>query len=246
LLIASIAAAIVAYLYNVVIGPAIIRAVNGQQPDFAFQRIPPEQLAKLPVYCLQAGRLIVANLAAVAGGYLIVGYLVLSLVAAWLVWKAIVFYKEWEPGKLREHYKSDQSLAIFYAVMILGLHIVMFGLMIARHSFVYDWVDHWYWYYPLPFLVTTLFGLAVLFNGVLPRLRTGQRRVLEVALVLIAVSNLLHLPVYRKVMLSSHWFGNVYAVSENLKTSIRKGRPDPALGPAHTRFFLFHERQRKR
>jgi hypothetical protein len=245
LLIAAVAAAIVAHLYNVVLGPAIIWAINSQSADFTFQRIPPEALANLPVDCLHAGRLLLANLAAMAGGYFIVGYLVLSFVIAWLVWKAIVFYKGWEPGRFREHYKSGPSLAIFYAVLILVLHIVMFGLMIARHPYLYDWVDHWHWYYPLPFLVTALFGLALLLNGVLPRLRTMQLQGLRVALVLIAVSNLVHLPAYRKEMLSSNWFGNIYAQGENLRASIKYRWPNPDLNEDFNQFFLFHERQRK-
>ena len=245
LLIASVGAAIVAHLYNVVIGPAIIWAVNGQRPDFTFQRIPMADLVSLPVHCLKAAQVLTANLAAMAGGYYVVGYFVVALVTAWLVWGAIVFYKESERGKRWEHYRSGQSLAIVYAVIIVAAHVVMFGLMIARHAYVYDWVDHWYWYYPLPFLVVALLGLAVLFNAALPRLRDRQVRILRIALVLIALSNLLHLPAYRKVMASGEWFGPVYTLSENLKASIRNDYRHPDLGGEFERFFVFHRQQRK-
>ena len=245
LLIASAAAAIVAHLYNVVIGPAIIWAINGQRPDFTFQRIPMADLAGLPVHCLKAARVLTANLAAMAGGYYVVGYFVVALVTAWLIWGAIVFYKESERGKRWEHYRSGQSLAIVYAAMVLAAHVVMFGLMIARHPYVYDWVDHWYWYYPLPFLVVALVGLAVLFNAALPRLRNRHVRILRIALVLIALSNLLHLPAYRKVMASADWFGPVYTLSENLKASIRNDYRHPDLGGEFERFFVFHRQQRK-
>jgi len=245
LLIASVAAAIVAHLYNVVIGPAIIWAINAQRPDFTFQQIPAAAWAKLPVHCLQAGHLLTANLAALAGGYLVIGYLVLALVAAWLIWRTIVFYKGSEPGQRWEHYKSGRSLAIFYALMILALHVGMFGVMITRHGYVYQWIDHWYWYYPLPFIVTTLFGLAVLLNAVLPGLRTVNRRILKVALVLIALSNLAHLPRYRTLMVSGSWFGPVYRWSENLKASIRHRDTHPELGPEFKRFLIFHEKRRQ-
>jgi hypothetical protein len=245
LLIASVAAAIVAHVYNVLLGPAIIWAVNAQRPDFTFQQIPAAAWARLPVHCLQAGELLFANLVAMAGGYLLVGYLVVALLAAWLVWRAMVFYKGPEPGKRWEHYKSGQSLAILYALMIVSLHIVLFGVMITRHGYVYNWIDHWYWYYPLPFLVITLFGLAFLLHTVLPRLRTAQRQALRVALVLIAVSNLAHLPGYRTVMASGEWFRPVYMWSENLKESIRQGNPRPDLGPEFRRFFIFHQQKRK-
>ena len=54
LLIAAAAAAIFGHLYNTILGPAIIWAVNRQRPDFTFQRIPAEALADLPLHCLKA------------------------------------------------------------------------------------------------------------------------------------------------------------------------------------------------
>ena len=103
-----------------------------------------------------------------------------------------------------------------------------------------------YWYYPLPFLVTALVGLALLLNAALPRLRAGQRRVLRVALVLLAISNLLHLPAYRNLMVGAPWFGPVYGLAEKLKVSIRNRSADPGLGAEYNRFFLLHERKRNR
>jgi hypothetical protein len=246
LLIAAAAAAIFGHLYNAVIGPAIIWAVNRQQTDFTFQRIPAEALANLPAHCLKATKLLIANAAAMLGGYYVVGYLVLALIAAWSLRKAILFFKGWTPETRREFFQSGQRLAIIYALLIFSAQIVMFGLMIARHPYIYDWVDHRYWYYPLPFLTTTLFGLALLLNVLLPRLRAGQRRILRVALVLIAVSNLLHLPVYRDSMVGAQWFGPVYGLAEKLKICIRNRTADPALGAEYTRFFLLHERHRNR
>ena len=245
LLIASGAAAILAHLYNVVLGPAIIWAVNAYRVDFFYQRIPAEELAKLPVHSLKGSRLLIANVAAMLGGYYVVGYLVLCVITGWLVWKAIGLYKERMPGKFRERYTSGARLGIICALMVFALQIVMFGLMIARHRFIYDWIDHWYWYYPLPFLMTVLFGLAVLLNSVLPRLGAVQRRVLRVALVLIAISNLLHLPANRKLMLTSQWFSQEYPFSEMLKASIRHHWRHPDMDAEYTRFFLFHEEQRK-
>lgn len=245
LLIASGAAAIIAHLYNVVFGPAIIWAVNAYRVDFSYQRIPMEELAKLPVHSLKAGRLLIANVAAMLGGYHVAGYLVLGVITGWLVWKVIGLYKERVPGKFRERSVSGTSLGIICALIVFALQIVMFGLMIARHRFIYDWIDHWYWYYPLPFLMTVLFGLAVVLNSLLPRLGAGQRRVLRVALVLIAISNLLHLPANRKLMLTSHWFSQEYPFSEMLKASIRHHWRHPDMDAEYTRFFLFHEEQRK-
>ena len=202
-------------------------------------------MARLPVHSLKAIRLLIANVAAMLGGYYVVGYLVLCVIAGWLVWKGIGLYKERIPGKFRERYASGARLGVIYALIVLALQVVMFALMIARHRFIYDWVDHWYWYYPLPFLMTALFGLALLLNIVLPRLDTVGRRVLRVALVLIAISNLLHLPANRKLMLTSQWFSQEYAFSEMLKASIRHHWRHPDLDGEYTRFFLFHEEQRK-
>jgi hypothetical protein len=246
LLMAAAAAAIFGHLYNAVIGPAIIWLVNAQRADFSFQRIPAEALADMPTHCLKAATLLIDNAAAMAGGYYVVGYFVLFAMAVWFVWKAILFSKGWTPEKWREHLKSGPSLAIMYALMIFAAQIVMFGLMIARHPYIHDWVDHRYWYYPLPFLATTLFGMALLLNSLLPRLRAGPRKFLRLALVLIAVSNLLHLPAYRSSMVGAPWFGPVYGLAEKLKVCIRNRTADPALGAEYTRFFLLHERHRNR
>jgi hypothetical protein len=245
LLIASGAAAIVAVLYNLVLGPAIVWAVHSYRVDFFYQRIPAEDLARLPVHSLKAIRLLLENVAAMLGGYYVVGYLVLLVVTAWSVWKAVAVFKERAPGSFRERYASGARLGIIYALMVFVLQIVMFALMLARHRFIYDWVDHWYWYYSLPFLMTVLVGLALLLNAVLPRLDPVQRRVLRMALLLIAISNLLHLPANRKLMLSSQWFSQEYPLSEMLKASIRNHYRHPDLDEEYTRFFLFSEQQRK-
>jgi hypothetical protein len=244
-LIAAVAAGVFGHLYNVSLGPAIVWAVNGQRANFAFQRIPAEELVKLPDYCLKAGQLLIANAAAMVGGFYVVGYLVLSVIAAWLVWRAIISCKGWTAEKRRALLQSGRSLGGIYALMVLAAQIVMFGLMIARHGYIYAWLDHRYWYYPLPFLTTVLVGFALLLNTLLPRLRTGQLVVLRVAVVLIALSNLLHLPAYRNLMVGAPWFGPVYVRAEKLKVSIRNRSADPELGEEYKRFFLLHERQRK-
>lgn len=244
MLIASIAAAIFAHAYNLFLGPALIWAVNGYHPNFIYQHIPSEEFVGLPV--LGAPRLLIANMAALTGGYYVVGYLVVSGIAAWLLWKAIDFHRAPPPGNLRERYSSGEALAMIHALIVFVLQIVMFLLMFARHGYLYEWIDHWYWYYTLPFLMTALFGLALLLNDVMPRLGATQRRTLQVALLLMAISNLLHLPANRRLMLTSHWFSQEYPQSEMLKASIRNHSRDPNLDDEYTRFFLFHERQRNR
>jgi hypothetical protein len=246
LLFAAGAAAILAQLYNWVFGPAIIWAINAYRVDFFYQRIPVEELTRLPVHSLKAIRLLIENMAALLGGYYVVGYLVLSLITGWLIWKARGVFGERVPGNIRERYASGARLGIIYTLMVFALQIVLFSLMIARHRFIYDWIDHWYWYYSLPFVMTVLFGLALLLNTVRPRLGRVQRQALRVALVLIAISNLLHLPANRKLMLTSQWFSQEYPLSEMLKASIRNHYPHPDLDPEYARFFLFHEERRKR
>jgi hypothetical protein len=245
LLMASGAAAILAQLYNWYLGPAIVWAIHAYRVDFFYQRIPAEELAKLPAHSLKAGTLLIANMAAMLGGYYVVGYLVLSVVTGWVVWKAVGLFKERMPGGFRQRSASGATLGGIYAMLILALQLVMFSLMIARHRFIYDWIDHWYWYYTLPFLMTFLFGLALLLNALLPSLGAVQRRILRVALVLMAISNLLHLPSNKKLMLTSQWFSQEYTYSEMLKASIRHHYPHPDLDGEYTRFFLFHEGQRK-
>ena len=129
------------------------------------------------------------------------------------------------------------------ALMLFALQIPMFALMIARHHFVYDWVDHRYLYYPFPFLMTVLFGLALMLQALVPQLGIMSRRLLQIALALIVVSNLLHLTAYKNLILNSNWFPGVYTQTEILKSSMRNHSPDSRLDKDFSVLFLFYQWQ---
>src|SRR5688572_9523711 len=102
MLIASGVAAILGHLYNFYLGPAIVWAVNNYKVDFSYQRIPAEELARLPVHSFNGSKLLTANVAAMLGGYYVVGYVVLSLIAGWLLWKVVGIYRERRSETFRE------------------------------------------------------------------------------------------------------------------------------------------------
>jgi hypothetical protein len=120
----------------------------------------------------------------------------------------------------------------------------MFALMLARHGYVYRWVDHRYWYYPMPFLATALFALLVTLDLAMPRLPSRLRRLAPAGLALVVISNVLTLDYYQALMRSGPWFGPVSVQSELLKASLRQGQPDPGLDPEYRSFFDYHRRLR--
>jgi hypothetical protein len=109
----------------------------------------------------------------------------------------------------------------------------MFALMIARHGYVYRWIDHRYWYYPIPFLALALCGLLLALDAGLEHASRRQRTMIAIALALLAVSNVLSLEPRRDVMRSGQWFGEVYPQCELLKASLRNGAPALGLAPEY-------------
>jgi hypothetical protein len=116
-------------------------------------------------------------------------------------------------------------------------HLVMFALMIARQGYVYRWVDHRFWYYPLPFVALVLCGALLAVHRWRPAAGRTARRLVPIVLAGVVLSNLASLPAQRDVMASGPWFGEIYPQCQRLKDSLRTGAPDPALDPAYRALF---------
>lgn len=230
---AMTAVAIGAQLYNFVIGPLLVWSLNGYWPDFAFQRIPPAELWRLPNHALRAVALLAQNLLIVFGGRWEVaaaGALGFALLAQLRGWADL--RSPWR--RLRAYCQSGRhGRLVEFVLWGLLAHVVMFALMIARHGYVYRWIDHRYWYYPLPFLALAACALLLLTNAWAGNATPGRQRMLAAFLAVCVIGNLVNLGHRREVMLSGEWFREVYAQCTLLKASLREGAPREGLKPEY-------------
>ncbi|HXT70249.1 MAG TPA: hypothetical protein VN700_10870 [Vicinamibacterales bacterium] len=231
-IIALAAAVAVLQAYNLWLAPWIIHALNGYWPDFYYQHIPAEDLAKLPQLSVAAARLLAENAWALAGGFWPMSASALVAVLALAIRERVFARPDGvaSPGSRR---------VLAYAALLALGHIAMFAIMIARHHYVNDWPDHRYWYFPLTYLVVVLFGLAVGLNWLLGRLSAGGRRIVQVVLLALVIGNLTSLEYYRRVMLGGPWFGPSHAQSLLLESSLRKGEAEPGLDDKRRIFLEF-------
>lgn len=222
-----------AQLYNAVVGPLLVWSLNGYWPDFSFQRIPAGELWRLPNHTLRAVALLSQNILIVFGGRwetAAAGLIGLAVVAQWRGWidfRAPV-------RRLRTYCRSGRhGRLVEFVLWALASQVVMFALMIARHGYVYRWIDHRYWYYPLPFLALTACALLLLGNAWAQNASPRQQRVLALILVVCAFGNLLNLGHRRDVMLTGEWFRDVHPQCTLLKASLREGSPRDGLKPGY-------------
>jgi hypothetical protein len=135
-------------------------------------------------------------------------------------------------------WRSPRRLVVGVTMVVLALsQIVLFAFMIARLPAIYEWIDHRYYYYPLPFLALLL-GLTVVF---LDRMIAGWPRwriVMTNTLIALAiVGNVAHWTVYRDVQRASRWFPRIYAQNELLKSSFKSGQMDARLIMQYREFY---------
>jgi hypothetical protein len=244
---ASISAAIALQLYNLVFAPLTIRSLNGYWPEFSYQMIPLAEIGRLPNHMLRASALLLENTALLLGGFQVVALTVVALVCA-LAWRRMAWPADLRhPARLWEHLRHNApSRVLAYCVLAMGLHIVMFGLMIARHGYVYRWMDHRYWYYTIPFLASALFGILLGLEGGMTHLPRHYRRLLPLVLAIVALSNGLSLAHYRQIMTRGEWFGPVHTQCTALKASLRRGVAEPGLDPEYRAFFDHLQRPSRR
>jgi hypothetical protein len=144
------------------------------------------------------------------------------------------------PGGARPGRPAGRTVAL--AALVVVAHVLMFALMLGRHPYVYDCLDHRHWYYPLPALAVLLYAATLALEAGMARLQPGGRRLVQVVLAGLVLANLLSLPHYRQVMIEGPWFSTVHAKSERLKAALRADRDDPGLDSGY-RTFLAHARE---
>jgi hypothetical protein len=224
LVLGTAAAVAAALLYDYLLGPWIIRAVNGYWPMMRFQRLRPARLID-PRPWLEGIRLLRDWVSTLLGS--LPAWLLLLVVVAGLV----ALFRS-----LRGTRGSLKDLAAFLAVAA-AVQLVMVAVMVQRHQPV-TWIDHRLWYYPLPFQIllvfTLLWGLervTMARGGTLPT-------AVPVLLAMLVLSNVAHWPELRQMMQSGPWFSDAVRRSDLLKASLRSGSAEPLLDADHRRFFF--------
>jgi hypothetical protein len=221
---AAAAAVFTMTAYDLWIGPWIIERVAGYVPSLAYQEVPREPLLRGLPY-LQSAEILGESLTVFLGST--------SKVAAIGLVAAIAAAGVWRSGPGRA---PRLTLTAILAVVTLS-QVVMFAAMIVRHPPLYDWIDHRYWYYPLPFQALVLALLAMLLHRSIAGWTGWKLGVVHVALVAAIAGNVAHWTYYRDVQLSSRWFSRVYPQTELLKSSLAAGQPDPRMIAQYRQFY---------
>jgi hypothetical protein len=228
---AAVSAAVVLTAYNWWIGPAIVQAVNGYTPGFDYQQIPPDRLQdftpfrKATAMVIENSTLLLGSTSAIVSGAMMAAALVLGLKRTPdMKWRVTV---------------------LVVAAGVLASQIVMFGLMIARHAMVYDWVDHRYWYYPLPFQALLFACLCLLLARAMQGWSATGRAVAAGVIVLLIAGNISHWTDYRSRTMNSRWFSRVYPQTLILRESLEKNDADPRLILQYYKFYEFCQKLRQ-
>jgi hypothetical protein len=241
-LLGLVAAAGILVAYNYFLGPLIIHGLNGYWPNFSYQRIPLPDASTLVVYAILGAKMLVENVALVASGAFTLGALLIGLLIAVFLLSGGVRSSRWlslADVQRRLAFQPDRRIVAYYALGF-GIQVAMFAAMIARHPYVYAYLDHRYWYYTLPFVVTVLFSAVQAFDAIMPRRTAAIVPVIRGLLVAMIVGNLAFMPHRRHVMETGKWFKVVSAQSAALERSLDTGHPDAVLDEDYRRFFDVH------
>ncbi len=217
---ASVAACV---LYNDRLGPWLIHSLNGYWPDRSFQQLDPRWLLA-PAPWTGAAALLGDWTRVLVGG-VPPALLLAAAAAAAAVW---AWRERRHPRRL--------AFALLAAAAAVVAQTSMVAMMVARYPTV-TWVDHRFWYYPLPFQALLVFGMLwalerrACARGSLPR-------AVPVVLAALVVANLAQWPERRLIMQSGPWFSGVERRSALLVRSWRSGRPELLLDGEYRRFYF--------
>jgi hypothetical protein len=204
--------------------------LNGYWPDFSYQArsIRSVALAWQPQYFVRAAGLLAANAGVMFGG----------AVTALLAFGGLLALSRRYAARVTHH------RGIQYVTLAMLAHVVMFAMMIHQHPPIEEYIDHRFWYYPVPFAATVLFAVLAWLDAL--ALSAARQRVVLAALCVVAIANLLSLPARRKVMAHGPYFERVFAQSELLKRSLAAGAPDPGLDEVYREYYADEQRWRGR
>ena len=230
LVVATGAAGIAVQVYNLKLGPWAIHRLNGYWPDFHYQDVP---ITLIPSRLRAAMQMTAENVSLMFGGYA-PGAVILALLLVFVVCR--IARRRGDPPPTGNRGAALRLLS--YLGLGCTAQVLMFALMIARHPVVFEWLDHRYWYYPLPFLAIVLFGVSVALKPVLDIASKRERRIVHALLGLMIIGNLASLPHFKRTMTGGPWFRPVYDQSVELKAFLRTGVMSPYLAENYKAFGL--------
>jgi len=223
LLLAAVAAAAAWAAYNYLVGPFVIHALNGYWPEMRFQRVRPGRLLD-PEPWLGGARLLGDWARVLFGGVpplVLLGAAGAGL-AAWAVRSRA------RPARV--------AVVLLAALAGAAAQVAMLAIMVQRHDPV-TWIDHRFWYYPLPFQALVVFGLLWGFERA--SLRSGRLPLaVPLGLAALVLGNVAQWPERRLVMQSGPWFADVERRSSLLVRSLRGDHAEPALDGDYRRFYF--------
>ena len=247
LVVALVAALIFLQLYNIIVAPSIVHAVNGYWPDLSYQALPSEHLQRLPIYGILATTMLAQNAARFAGGS---GWIAVSLMSGIVLGLLVAVVLRAPRGQRRRQladtlaWQPNRRVVVYWALGF-ALQVFMFALMITRHPQVYVALDHRYFYYPLPFMTTLLFGAVLLSDAVEVSWKVGVQ-ILRASLIVALVGNITMLPHHMGVMKRGAWFSEVSRQTAELRRALRNPGSDPRLQTEYARFLRYHKVARTR
>ncbi len=214
------AAILACYLYNDRLGPWLIHSLNGYWPDRSFERLDLRWLLALGPWT-EAARLLGDWTRVLLGGR--PAPCLLATAAA--------------GGAAAGLYARNQRRRV--AAVLAAAAIAqgsMVAMMVARYPTI-TWIDHRFWYYPLPFqgllVVALLWGLERL-----ARRRGRLPRTVPVLLAALVAANLAQWPERRLLMQSGPWFSGVARRSALLVRSWQRGNAELSLDGEYRRFYF--------
>jgi hypothetical protein len=224
-LVLGVAAAVAGCLvYTYLLGPWLIHALNGYLPRMRYQRLRPSWLLD-PSAWREAASLLGDWTSVLAGGLPLL-LLATAAVLAGLAWA-------W-----RERARPRHLAVAAASLAVAGVaQLAMVAIMVRRHEPV-TWVDHRFWYYPLPFQALVVAGALWMLDRRAARSAAALSRLAAIALAALVVSNVLQWPERRLVMESGPWFSDVSRRSALLLRSLSEGRAAPLLDGDYRRFYF--------
>jgi hypothetical protein len=132
LLACIVATVLLATLYNLILGPVLIRTISGYWPSFEYQRIPLWTVLTAPEIHWRAAQ-ILAEQARLFFGH-----------GAWLV--SVLLLSAGAVTRIRRRRSRSDAVALLSLGLVVALLHLLIALMVFRHPPVFEIPDHHYWY----------------------------------------------------------------------------------------------------